>query len=92
MSFKLSERKLRSFAKDCIAGYWNANKNLVKRYGEVEPSDVKLAWKGKLPVSAIYSVNVEGDDHLFVFRYDAKKGVATVGIFKQQTSREFAVE
>ena len=82
----LHEDKFRSMAKKAVVDWWNANKPLVKKFGEITNRKVYIVWQVKAIQNskALLGVFVEGDGMYFEFTWngDAKEGY--LDVYKKQ--------
>lgn len=84
-----NETKFRSAAKKAVKEYWNGNKTLVKKYGEVSDQKIYIVWQAKAiqNFKALLGVSFEGDGMYFEFTYDGDADKAYLDVYKKQTKR-----
>lgn len=82
----LDENKFRSIAKAAVVDYWNGNKTLVKKFGEVSSRKVFVVWQVKVVQNskALLGVNVDGDGLYFEFTYNGDGKEAYLDVYKKQ--------
>lgn len=84
----LPENSFRRLAKHAVVEYWNGNKSLVKKFGEITVRKVFVVWQVKVIQNnkALLGINLEGDGYYFEFTWngDAKEGY--LDVYKKQTS------
>lgn len=63
----LSDKTFRSRAVKSVVDYWNSNKALVKKFGEIHNQKVFVAWQTKVIQNnkALLGVSVDGDGMYF---------------------------
>lgn len=85
----LSDMKFRSLAKKAVVEYWNGNKNLVKKFGEINAQKVFVVWQCKAIQNskALLGVSVEGDGMYFEFTTNGDERVAYLDVYKKQTKK-----
>lgn len=83
----LPEDKFRSMAKKAVVDYWNGNRSLVNKFGEITSRKVFVVWQVKVIQNnkALLGVSFEGDGQYFEFTWngDAKEGY--LDVYKKQT-------
>lgn len=83
----LPEDKFRSMAKKAVVDYWNGNRSLVNKFGEITSRKVFVAWQVKVIQNskALLGVSFEDDGRYFEFTWngDAKEGY--LDVYKKQT-------
>lgn len=82
----LYEQEFRRRAKKAVVEYWNSNKTLVKKYGEINNQKVYVVWQVKAIQNskAMLGVNVEGDGMYFEFTYNGDAKEAYLDVYKKQ--------
>lgn len=82
----LHEKKFRSMAKKAVIEYWNGNKNLVAKFGEINPEKVYVVWQVKVIQNskALLGVSVEGDGMYFEYTYHGDEKTAFLDVYKKQ--------
>ena len=85
----LHEQKFRSIAKKAVVEYWNGNKNLVKKHGEINHKNVYVVWQVKAIQNskALLGVSAENDGMYFEFTYNGDEQVAYLDVYKKQTKK-----
>lgn len=85
----LHENTFRSRAKAAVVEYWNDNKNLVKKFGEITHQKVFVVWQVKAIQNskALLGVNVDGDGMYFEFTYNGDAKEAYLDVYKKQTHK-----
>ena len=85
----LDETKFRSMAKKAVVDYWNDNKKLVEKFGEISTKKVYVVWQVKVIQNskAILGVKVEDDGMYFEFTYNGDAKEAYLDVYKKQTKR-----
>ena len=86
----LTENKFRSMAKNAVTEYWNSNKKLVSKFGEIKASKVYVVWQVKVIQNskALLGVSVEGDGMYFEYTYHGDEKVAYLDVYKKEKSFE----
>lgn len=82
----MDETKFRSVAKKAVVEYWNGNKTLVARFGEIKPRKVYVVWQCKTiqNFKAMLGVNVEGDGYYFEFTWNGDEAEGYLDVYKKQ--------
>lgn len=82
----LHEKKFRSMAKKAVVEYWNGNKKLVDKFGEINAEKVFVVWQVKVIQNskALLGVSVEGDGLYFEFTYHGDESTAFLDVYKKQ--------
>ena len=82
----LHERKFRSMAKKAVIDYWNGNKTLVSKFGEVSNQAVFIVWQVKAIQNskALLGVSADGDGMYFEFTYDGDNKTGYLDVYKKQ--------
>ena len=82
----LPEDKFRSIAKKAVVEYWNANKTLVKNFGEIASKSVFIVWQVKVIQNnkALLGVNVDGDGMYFEFTWNGEAQEGYLDVYKKQ--------
>ncbi len=85
----LHEQKFRSIAKKAVVEYWNGNKNLIKKHGEINHQNVYVVWQVKAIQNnkALLGVSAENDGMYFEFTYNGDERVAYLDVYKKQTKK-----
>lgn len=85
----LSDARFRSLAKKAVVEYWNGNKNLVNKFGEINAQKVFVVWQCKAIQNSkgLLSVSVEGDGMYFEFTTNGDECVAYLDVYKKQTKK-----
>lgn len=89
----LKEDRFRSIAKKAVVEYWNGNKKLVDKFGEIKPAQVYITWQVKAIQNskALLGVYVEGDGMYFEFTYNGDASEAYLDVYKKQAHKVVAV-
>lgn len=84
----MDEAKFKSIAKKAVAEYWNGNKNLTTRFGEITARKVYTVWQCKAlqNFKALLAVNVEGDGYYFEFTWNGDVDEGYLDVYKKQRS------
>ena len=82
----LAEDKFRSIAKKAVVDYWNGNKVLVGKFGEINTKKVFVVWQVKAIQNnkALLGVNVEGDGLYFEFTWNGDEQEGYLDVYKKQ--------
>lgn len=82
----LHEKKFRSMAKKSVVEYWNGNKKLVDKFGEINADKVYVVWQVKVIQNskALLGVSVEDDGMYFEYTYHGDEKVAFLDVYKKQ--------
>lgn len=85
----MDETKFRSAAKKAVVEYWNGNKTLIKKFGEIKAASVYFVWQVKVLQNnkALLGVKIEDDGMYFEFTYNGDESKAYLDVYKMQTSR-----
>ena len=85
----LDETKFRSIAKKAVVEYWNANKTLVKKFGDISPQKVFVVWQVKVIQNskALLGVKADGDGLYFEFTYNGEAKEGYLDVYKKQTQK-----
>lgn len=85
----MNETKFRSIAKKAVVDYWNGNKTLVKKFGEINPQKVYITWQCKSiqNLKALLGVSFEGDGYYFEFTWNGDKAEGYLDVYKKQTHK-----
>lgn len=83
----MSETKFRSIAKKAVVNYWNSNKTLGKKFGEITHQKVYVVWQCKAiqNLKALLSVNFDGDGYYFEFTWNGDASEGYLDVYKKQT-------
>lgn len=83
----LHENKFRSLAKKAVVDYWNGNKTLVKKFGEINSEKVFVVWQVKVVQNskALLGVTKEDDGLYFEFTYVGDSKTAFLDVYEKQT-------
>lgn len=84
MSEKLfNENKFRSLAKKAVVEYWNSNKTLIKKFGEIGTNKVFVVWRVEIMqnAKAMLGVSVEGNDLQFEFAYNCEEKIGYLDVY-----------
>ena len=82
----LHENKFRSMAKKAVVDYWNDNKKLVDKFGEINTQKVFVVWQVKVIQNskALLGVACENDGMYFEFTYHGDEKKAFLDVYKKQ--------
>ena len=82
----LHEKKFRSMAKKAVTDYWNGNKKLVEKFGEINADRVYVVWQVKVIQNskALLGVSADGDGMYFEFTYHGDESKAFLDVYKKQ--------
>ena len=85
----LHENKFRSIAKKAVVDYWNDNKNLTKKFGEIAAKDVYVTWQVKAIQNskALLGVSKEDDGMYFECTYNGDAKELYLDVYKKQTKK-----
>lgn len=85
----IHENTLRSRAKKAVVEYWNGNKNLTKKFGEIDHNKVYIVWQVKAIQNskALLGVNVDGDGMYFEYTYNGDAKEAYLDVYKKQNKK-----
>lgn len=85
----LHENKFRSMAKKAVVEYWNSNKKLVDKFGEITHQSVYIVWQVKAVQNskALLGVTAEGDGMYFEFTYNGDEKEAYLDVYKKQAKK-----
>ena len=87
MSDKLfNENKFRSMAKKAVVEYWNSNKTLLKKFGEINANKVFVVWRVEIMqnAKALLGVSVEGNDLQFEFAYNGEEKIGYLDVYAKR--------
>lgn len=84
--YGMSEDKFRSIAKKAVVDYWNGNKNLVKKYGEITYRKVYMTWQCKAieNFKGLLGVSFDGDGYYFEFTWHGAENHGYLDVYKKQ--------
>ena len=82
----LPEDKFRTIAKKAVVDYWNSNKTLATKFGEINTRKVFVVWQVKAIQNnkALLGVNVEDDGMYFEFTWNGEAGEGYLDVYKKQ--------
>ena len=82
----LPEDKFRSMAKKAVVDYWNSNKPLVSKFGEITTKKVFVVWQVKVIQNnkALLGVFADGDGLYFEFTTNGDAREAYLDVYKKQ--------
>lgn len=82
----LPEDKFRTIAKNAVKDYWNSNKTLTKKYGEITNRKIYIVWQVKVIQNhkALLGVSMEGDGMYFEFTWNGDAQEGYLDIYKKQ--------
>ena len=84
--YGMDEAKFRSTAKKAVVEYWNGNKTLVAKFGEVSTRKVYVVWQCKAiqNLKALLGVSVDGDGYYFEFTWNGDEAEGYLDVYKKQ--------
>ena len=82
----LHENKFRTMAKKAVVDYWNSQKKLVEKFGEISHQTVFIVWQVKAIQNskALLGVSKDGDGMYFEYTYDGDNKTAYLDVYKKQ--------
>lgn len=82
----MNETMFRTMAKKAVADYWNGNKTLVKKFGEINYQKVAVVWQVKVLNSnkAMLCLPFDGDGMYFEFTWNGEKVEGYLDVYKKQ--------
>lgn len=82
----LSEDKFRSMAKKAVVEYWNQNKTLLDKFGQLTTKKVYVVWQVKAIQNskALLGVSFDGDGMYFEYTYNGDAKEAYLDVYKKQ--------
>lgn len=82
----MNENKFRSIARKAVVEYWNGNKKLVDKFGEITNQKVYVVWQCKAiqNLKGLMVVNVEGDGYYFEFTWNGDEAEGYLDVYKKQ--------
>ena len=82
----MSEQKFRTLAKKSVAGYWNDNRTLVNKWGEITDRKVYVVWQCKTiqNLKALLGVSFDGDGYYFEFTWNGDEAEGYLDVYKKQ--------
>ena len=82
----MNETKFRSLAKKAVVDYWNSNKSLVTKYGEITRQKVYVTWQCKTiqNLKALLGVGFEGDGLYFECTWNGDEAEGYLDVYKKQ--------
>ena len=85
----ISEDKFRSMAKKAVVEYWNGNKALLSKFGQISAKRVFVVWQVKVIQNskALLGVSADGDGLYFEYTYNGDAKEAYLDVYKKQTNR-----
>ena len=87
----LPEDKFRTMAKKAVVEYWNGNKVLTKKFGEIATKAVYVVWQVKAIQNnkALLAVSLDGDGMYFEATYNGEAKELYLDVYKKQTKKVF---
>lgn len=84
--YGMSEQTFRSIAKKAVVEYWNGNKNLVSKFGEITNRKVYVTWQCKAiqNLKALLGVSFDGDGYYFEFTWNGDEQEGYLDVYKKQ--------
>lgn len=82
----LHETTFRRYAKKAVVEYWNSDKKLVSKYGEISDQKVYIVWQVKVIQNskALLGVSANADGMYFEFTYNGDEKCAYLDVYKKQ--------
>ena len=82
----LHENKFRSMAKKAVVDYWNGNKKLTDKFGEISIQKVYVVWQVKAIQNskACLGVSCDGDGMYFEVTYNGDAKEMYLDVYKKQ--------
>lgn len=83
----IGEKEFRKLAKTAVMNYWNDNKELCKRFGDIiGPDDIYIVWQVKViqNFKALLGVNRQDDGMYFEFTYHGNNNRCYLDCYKKQ--------
>ena len=86
----LHEMDFRKIAKKAVVDYWNSNKTLTAKYGEINSKKVYVVWQVKVVENskALLGVSMDGDGYYFEFTYHGSDQVGFLDVYRKQKHTE----
>ena len=84
---EMTDRKFDKLATTSITNWWNEQKNLVAKFGQISPDEVYTTWKCKAieNFKGLFGVPREGDGLYFEFTFHAKMNRCYLDVYRKQT-------
>ena len=85
----LHEQKFRSMAKKAVVDFWNDNKKLVEKFGEINSQKVYIVWQVKVIQNskALLGISLEGDGMYFEATYNGDAKEMYLDVYKKQAHK-----
>lgn len=82
----LPEDKFRTIAKRAVVDYWNGDKKLSTKFGEIDARKVFVVWQAKVIQNnkALLGVNAEDDGMHFEFTWNGEAQEGYLDVYKKQ--------
>lgn len=82
----MTEMKFRSMAKKAVVQFWNDDKKLVKKFGEITDRKVYITWQCKAiqNLKALLGVSFDGDGYYFEFTWNGDANEGYLDVYKKQ--------
>ena len=82
----MNETLFRTMAKKSVAEYWNGNKTLVKKFGEINYQKVFVVWEAKILKNnkAMLALPFDNDGMYFEFTWDGAAIEGYLDVYKKQ--------
>ena len=81
----MNETLFRTMAKKAVAEYWNGNKNLVKKYGEIAYQKVYIVWQVAVLQNNKALLALQFDDGMyFEFTWNGDSVEGYLDVYKKQ--------
>jgi hypothetical protein len=82
----VDEAKFRRVAKKAVVDYWNENKTLVDKFGEITTRKVYVTWQCKTiqNFKALLGVGFENDARYFEFSWNGDAEEGYLDVYKLQ--------
>ena len=82
----ISESTFRTIAKKAVVEYWNGNKSLVSKFGEITSRKVYVTWQCKAiqNMKALLGVGFDRDGYYFEFTWNGDADEGYLDVYKRQ--------
>ena len=83
----MTEQKFRSLGKKAVVKYWNTNRTLVKKFGEITERKVYVTWQCKAiqNLKGLFGVSFDGDNMYFEFTWNGDAEEGYLDVYKKKT-------
>lgn len=85
----LSENKFRSMAKKAVVEFWNGDKKLRDKFGQIDSRKVYIVWQVKAIQNnkALLGVSFEDDGMYFEYTYNGDTMEGYLDVYKKQAKK-----